>query len=53
MKTAVKQVSDENLCINRRPYGRGYRYYDENDDAIKDKKLLKRLRGLNYTSNVG
>jgi DNA topoisomerase-1 len=46
MKKKVKKVSEENLCINRRPYGRGYRYYDENDKAITDKKLLKRLRGL-------
>jgi DNA topoisomerase-1 len=46
MKKKVKKVSEENLCINRRPYGRGYRYYDENDKAITDKKLLKRLKGL-------
>jgi len=46
MKTSIKKVSDENLCISRRRYGRGYRYYDEHGEVVEDKTLLKRLRKL-------
>lgn len=46
MKKKIKQVTEENLCISKKAYGRGYRYYDENGKAIKNEKLLKRLRSL-------
>jgi len=46
MNKKIKQVTEENLCISKKAYGRGYRYYNEKGKVIKDKPLLKRLRGL-------
>jgi len=46
MNKKIKQVTEENLCISKKAYGRGYRYYNEKGEAIKSKKILKRLRSL-------
>jgi len=46
MKNEIKQVTDDQLCISKKPYGRGYRYYDEEGKVIKSKDLLKRLKKL-------
>jgi len=47
-KTAInlKHIDDTSLTIKRRKYGRGYQFIDEEEQLIRDKKLLNRLRSL-------
>jgi len=42
----IKEIDDSASAITRRKYGRGYAYYYEDGNKIKDKKILKRLKGL-------
>lgn len=42
----IKEIDDSALCISRRKYGKGYQYFDENNQKITDKKTLRRLRNL-------
>lgn len=42
----IREIDDSAMCISRKKRGKGYSFYDENGDLIKDKKVLKRLRGL-------
>lgn len=44
--TTLKHIDDDSLCIHRRRYGRGYQFFDESQNKIIDKKLLKRLKAL-------
>lgn len=45
-KVQLKHVDDSSMNIYRKRYGNGYRYYNQDDQLIKDKSLLKRLRTL-------
>lgn len=45
-KVNIKKVDDTSLCISKRKYKNGYRYYDEHDRLITEKKLLSRFRKL-------
>ncbi|MGY8914211.1 MAG: DNA topoisomerase IB [Flavobacteriales bacterium] len=44
--TAIKEIDDSALCISRRKFGRGYRYFQENGTQIKEEKTLRRLKGM-------
>lgn len=46
MKVDLKKVDDESLCISKKKYRNGYRYYDEKGKHITDEKLLRRFRKL-------
>ncbi|HZJ19069.1 MAG TPA: hypothetical protein VFD35_01785, partial [Pricia sp.] len=42
----VREIDDSAMCIARKKRGKGYSFYGEDGNLIKDKKVLKRLRGL-------
>ncbi len=42
----VREIDDSAMCISRKKRGKGYSFYGEDGNLIKDKKVLKRLRGL-------
>ncbi len=42
----IREIDDSAMCISRKKRGKGYSFYDEKGSLIKDKKVLKRLRGL-------
>jgi len=42
----IREIDDSAMCISRKKRGKGYCFYDEKGILIKDKKVLKRLRGL-------
>jgi len=42
----IKKVDDTSLSIRRRKYGRGYQYIDVDNNVIKDKRLLGRIKKL-------
>jgi len=44
--TQLREVHDDSMCIVRKKYRNGYRFYDAAGTHITDKKLLKRLKGL-------
>lgn len=44
--TKIREIDDSAMCISRKKRGKGYSYYDENGELIRDKDVLKRLRGL-------
>lgn len=44
--TKIREIDDSAMCISRKKRGRGYSFYDENGNLIKDKKVLKRLKAL-------
>jgi DNA topoisomerase-1 len=45
-KIQLKQVDDSSMTIHRKPYRNGYRFYNEANEQITDKSLLKRLKKL-------
>ncbi|WP_373517833.1 DNA topoisomerase IB [Pricia sp.] len=42
----IREIDDSAMCISRKKRGKGYSFYDEKGNLIKDKKVLKRLQGL-------
>lgn len=42
----LEYIDDGALCISRKPYGRGYRYYDASGNGIVDSRQLRRFRSL-------
>jgi len=42
----LRSTEDHALCITRRKRGRGYEYFDENGEKIRNAKLLERLKAL-------
>ena len=42
----IKEIDDSALAITRRKYGRGYAYYFESGQKIKDRFILKRIKNL-------
>lgn len=42
----LQLIDDSALCILRKKRGKGYGYYDENNEKITDKKLMKRISSL-------
>ena len=44
--TKIREIDDSAMCISRKKRGKGYSYYDENGELIRDKDVLKRLSGL-------
>ncbi|UFH45769.1 DNA topoisomerase IB [Flavobacterium galactosidilyticum] len=45
-KIDIKHVDDEAMSIHKRKRGKGYQYFDEDGNKIKDKLLLSRFRRL-------
>ena len=45
----IKHVDDEAMSIHKRKRGKGYQYFDEDGNKIKDKLLLSRFRRLIIT----
>ena len=46
MSKKIKYIDDTALCLVRKKYRNGYQYFDESDNKITDKKILKRLKKL-------
>ncbi len=42
----IREIDDSAMCISRKKRGKGYSFYGEDGNLIKDKRVLKRLRGL-------
>ena len=42
----VREIDDSAMVISRKKRGRGYSFYDENGNLIRDSKALKRLKSL-------
>ncbi len=43
---SIKQVDDTALCLTRKRYGKGFQYFNEKGQKIKDKPTLRRLKTL-------
>ncbi|GLR15891.1 DNA topoisomerase IB [Portibacter lacus] len=46
MNIDIKKVDDDSLCISKKKYRKSYRYFDEEEKQITDKKLLRRFKKL-------
>jgi DNA topoisomerase I len=45
-KNLIEHVDETSLCIQRKKRGRGFMFFDQKGNKIKDKKQLSRLRKL-------
>ncbi|WP_338377994.1 DNA topoisomerase IB [uncultured Flavobacterium sp.] len=45
-KSEIKHVDDTAMSIHKRKYGKGFQYFDEEGNKIKDPKLLRRFKKL-------